>query len=244
MAEGGWDGWLSPRAWIPAGVVLGLVMLGAGLFAGRQWLAGDDKQDLTVITCQVGEEGCEARQPTHWHADFALFIDGQKFNFDQPQFISEEGNEISPVVHMHEPRSGVVHVHYTGTTWDEFLRSIGFRLTDKTTPEGSAGAPACLAMPDGTKHCEEGGKSLKFIVNGVKVDGIAFSDIGDLDRVLISYGSEGVDDVLKTQWPQVSDEACIPSERCPERGTDPDEPCTGKGSCTALPGPRRELHPA
>ena len=50
-------------------------------------------------------------------------------------------------------------------------------------------------MPDGTRHCDEGGKSLKFIVNGVKVDGIAFSDIGDLDRVLISYGSESVDDV-------------------------------------------------
>ena len=52
---------------------------------------------------------------------------------------------------------------------------------------------------------------------------------------------ESVDDVLKTQWSQVSDEACIPSERCPERGIDPDEPCTGKGTCTAVPAPRREL---
>ena len=238
MAENSrWDGWLSPRAWIPAAAVLGIVMLGAGVFAGWQWVA-DEKQSLTVESCQIGEEGCEARQAVHWHADFALFIDGKQFDFGGDEFISTEEEEKSAYAHIHEPRETVVHVHYSGTTWQDWFQILGFDLSDKMTPAGKVGAPTCLTMPDGTKHCEGNGKTFKFIVNGVKVDGIATSDITDLDRVLISYGAESLEDVQKNQLPQVTDEACIPSERCPERGSDPEEPCKGQGTCTYVP--RRE----
>jgi len=211
-------------------------MLGAGVVVGWKWIA-DEKQDLTVVTCRVGDEGCESRQATHWHADFALFMDGQQFKFDDPKFISTEDEEKSAYAHIHDPRHTVVHVHYTGTTWQEFFDILGFDLNDRSTVTGAVGGPACLTMPDGTKHCDGNGKTFKFIVNGVKVDGVATLDITDLDRVLISYGPESFDDVLKNQWPQVTDQACIPSERCKDRGSDPDEPCTGQGTCTYLPRP-------
>ena len=209
-------------------------MLAAGLLVGWKWIA-DEKQDVVVETCRVGEEGCQPRVSVHWHADFALFIEGRKYDFNQERFFSTEEELIDANVHIHAPRINVVHVHRSLTTWDEFFRSIGFELLDKTTAVGTAGGKTCLKTPEG-EHCEGDGKTFKFIVNGVKVDGIALSDVTDLDRVLVSFGTESYEDVLRTQWPQVSDEACIPSGRCEERGVDKNEPCSKfDTTCTALP---------
>jgi hypothetical protein len=119
----------------------------------------------------------------------------------------------------------VVHVHRSLTTWDQFFRSLEFKLTDDSTIAGQGGATTCLTMPDGEEFCEGDGNTFKFIVNGVAVDGVANSEIGDLERVLISYGPETLEEVMRDQWPQVSDEACIPSGRCLERGDPGDEPC-------------------
>ena len=50
---------------------------------------------------------------------------GQRFDFSDPAFVSTEDHTLSPNVHVHKPRFTVVHVHREGTTWDEFLRSLG-----------------------------------------------------------------------------------------------------------------------
>ena len=57
--------------------------------------------------------------------------------------------------------------------------------------------------------------------------------IGDLQRVLISYGPE-TDDQVRAQFAQVDDDACIPSERCGERigPNEQKEQCHGTGACT------------
>lgn len=230
MEDGGrWDGWLAPKVWIPAVAIVGVAFLAAGIILGMNVLA-DSKQELVVQTCRVGEPGCESRQSVHWHADFALFIDGRQFDFNQDRFLSEENDELSATVHIHEPRTTVVHVHRSGTTWGEFFDSLGFKLTDKTLP--NLGGPSCLELPSGERVCDGDGKTLKFVVNGVQADGISETDITDLDRVLVSYGSESAEDVMAKQWTQVSDEACIPSGRCMERGADPKEPCGKFGATT------------
>ncbi|MEX0782859.1 MAG: hypothetical protein WD557_09430 [Dehalococcoidia bacterium] len=219
-------GWLSPKALLPAGAILSVAMLVAGVLVGWKWIA-DEKQDVNVVTCDPGPD-CQARVPVHWHADFALFIEGEQYDFNQDEFFSTEDELVNANVHIHAPRINVVHVHRSLTTWDEFLRSIGFELTDKTTIAGQAGQPLNLKLPNGDEFREENGNTFKFMVDGVRVDGVAITEIGDLDRVLVSYGPETFEDVERDQLPQVSDEACIPSGRCLERG-DPrleDEPCS------------------
>jgi hypothetical protein len=208
----GWDGWLSPRIWVPGLVVL----LGAIAVLAILALRDDGTASANPGNPPIGRVG------VHEHADFALYIRGQRFDFNQPQFISTAERELSPAAHIHAPRTNVVHVHLDRTTWDEFFRSLGFELTDDS-----------LKLPDGTLLKDNERETLKFYVNGVHVDALMFSNIRDLDRVLISYGPETREEVERTQLPLVTDEACIVSGRCLDR-IDPNEPpeeCSGQGAC-------------
>lgn len=212
------DRQLSGRVWIP--VVSALAVVSAVLLGVVVFRPSNSNADASAV---VGTTD-SLRQPVHWHADFAVFVNGERFDFDKPEFISNEGEENNPWVHIHEPRPTVVHVHREQTTWDEFLRSLGFELTDSK-----------LALPDG-RVLESGDEAkLKFYVNGVRVDTIMFEPIADLIRVLITFGPEGDDEVRATQIPMVTDQACIPSELCLDRvpAVPEPEPCTkSSGSCT------------
>ncbi len=219
-------------AWrIPAAILAGSVILAAALV-----LVFRDSTEASTASrfqeCPPGTPGCELRQVIHEHADFALIIRGQQFDFGQPQFISNENNEKSPNAHVHDPRHTVVHVHREQTTWDEFFRSLGFKLTDPTF--GIPVEKTCLEMPSGEKLCNTATETFKFVMNGTLVDGVADLDIAGLSRLLISYGSESEARVMQ-QFSGVSDEACIPAGVCQARGTgagEHGEPCAkASGQC-------------
>jgi hypothetical protein len=221
----------SARIWAGAAVVLAAAaaVLG-GLLAWRWDGSGENTERRADAPWTAGGP----RAPTHEHADFALVIRGQRFDFGQPQFLSDaEGRELSEHVHIHAPRLTVVHVHSTLVTWDEFFRSLGFTLTDPSFP-GVTPDRTCLRLPSGEKLCNSGTERWSFIANGVPVDGLATVTIGDLDRVLFSYGPETPEEALAKYWGLVTDQACIPSELCRAR-IPPDEPpetCSGRGACT------------
>lgn len=222
---GRWDGWLGPRTWIPAAAILGAIIVALGVVAALAL-----RDDGGSESADGGAHS--SRPPLHDHADFLLFIRGQKWDFNQEKYFSDTpGKELSPNVHLHAPRFNVVHVHTSLTTWDEFLRSLGFTLDDPSF-QGVTEDRTCLSTPDGQKLCNTATEKWKFIANGVQVDGISNVYIGDLTRVLISYGTEPVETVLKEQWAQITDEACIPSGACPQRAEADYEPCSGAGQCT------------
>lgn len=201
--EPGWDWWLAPRIWLPAAIIFVGALAVVGVLLVVHWDSGN------------GPAGAgELRPPQHVHADFHLVVRGQRFDFNKPEFVSTEEKHLSENVHIHAPRFTVVHSHRFGTTWDEFFRSVGFRLSDPTN--GARAGQICMTFPDGTRLCNTATESWKFVVNGVRIDGVANLDIQDLNRVVISYGSED-DAALMTQYALVSDEACIPSEVCVAR---------------------------
>ncbi|MCC6381319.1 MAG: hypothetical protein IT304_02365 [Dehalococcoidia bacterium] len=227
------------RRLLSASVLLPL----AGLFAVAAAVLGvllalgvnGEAEGVTFTSCKVGEEGCQLRSPIHVHADFALVVRGQKYNFDQSKYIAEEGGIESPYAHVHRPRTNIVHVHYSNTTWDDFFSAIKFKLTDPTLP-GVTPQNTCLQLDDGNKYCASAGETFKFFVNGVQVDGIAFTTINDLDRVLISFGPEAAEQVTTDQLPQLTDEACILSERCKARAPADPEPCSASSQSCTKPG--------
>lgn len=219
-----WDGWLRPKQWVPILGVLTLAVIALAVVLVLN-LNADGGTPAPAATA--------GRVPIHEHADFLVFIRGEQFDFNQPQFVSHaDGKELSDHVHIHDPHYTVVHSHLSGTTWDEFFTSLGFTLTDPSFP-GIDTARTCMTLPDGTKLCDTATETWKFIANGVPVDGLSNVDISDLSRVVFSYGPETIDDVLANQWTKVSDEACILSELCLAR-IDPNAPpeeCQGQGVC-------------
>ena len=208
---------LAPRIWLP------IIVLLMGAVVALAVLLVLNSGDSGPVECELGTPGCELRQPVHWHADFAVYIRGERYDFNQERFASDEEDELSENVHMHGERENVVHVHREGTTWWEFFDSLGFELTD-----------ACLTTPEGEQFCNSETEQLSFVLNGVKLDALAFQDITDIDRALISYGSES-DAELMQQYAQVTDEACIVSllceERIPEGGIEDEPSCAGRGQC-------------
>jgi hypothetical protein len=219
-----WDGWLGPKQWIPIAAILAIAVIALSIVLG--FTLGDDNSSTA---------SADPGQATHQHADFALFIEGKQFDFNQPQFISTEDKETDPWVHIHEPRATVVHVHKLGITWDYFLHSLGFKLDDPSFAALAQATPdkTCLTIPTGEKYCQTATETFKFYVNGVKVDGVSNTGIHDLDRVLISYGSENEADVVANQLTKVTDQACIPSERCKSRIPAGEQPelCTVTNNC-------------
>lgn len=221
-----WDGWLGPRQWMP---ILGILSIAVIALAVLLILNMRDEDSGGSGTPSTG-----ARPITHEHADFAVLIRGEMIDFNQPQYLSDtEGNELSEHVHIHARRFSVVHVHSALTTWDEFFRTLGFKLTDPSF-SGVGDAQTCMVLPDGEELCNTETERWSFIANGVPVDGMALVNIGDLDRILFSYGPETPEEARDRYFDLVTDQACIPSVLCTERipADEPPETCSGKGQCT------------
>jgi hypothetical protein len=119
---------------------------------------------------------------THYHANFALYINGVKEEFANPLFYEEvqscsvdNSNEPKARVHMHENKNHVIHVHDNAVTWGQFFANLGYGLTNDaiTTDKG--------VFVDG-----EGG-ALTFVLNGQEVNVIANQVIQSEDVLLVDY---------------------------------------------------------
>jgi cell division protein FtsI/penicillin-binding protein 2 len=71
---------------------------------------------------------------THYHANFAVYANGQREQFKSPQYYEEvkicDLNGTSPQarVHMHNEENGVIHVHDKAVTWGDFFENLGWTI--------------------------------------------------------------------------------------------------------------------
>ena len=163
-----------------AGAIAGVLLVGAARFAGQPH-----------------------EHPVHYHANWAVFIDGERLDLSADRYMEDvtrcsvDPSLVEPEdrVHMHENDQDVVHVHAAGVTWGHLLANLGFTLSDD------------LLVTDAGSYVDDGSRSLKFILNGNEVRSIRNRRIGDLDRLLISYGAENVEEVVRTQYPAIQSSA-------------------------------------
>ncbi len=149
----------------PVIFIIGL-LLGATLIAGLHYI-------------QFAGDG------VHHHANFAVYVDGERQEFDNFTFYEEiqacsPGDELQPSsrAHMHEMVNSVVHVHDEGVTWGHFFANLGYSLSDEA-----------LETRDAVYIDDEGGE-LRFILNGQATNVVANQLIGDGDKLLIDYSSD------------------------------------------------------
>ena len=152
-------------------------------------------------------------EKVHEHADFAVYLEGQKFNFTKAKYQSSETNPLDPEAHLHDGNGEVTHKHRKGVTLGYFFESIGMKFDSQ-----------CFVTDEDKEYCNTDSKKLKMYVNGKINEQFGSYEFTDLDKILITYGNEtGVADQITS----ISDNACLYSEKCPERGKPPTENCVG-----------------
>ncbi|HCZ28836.1 TPA: hypothetical protein DHU97_03810 [Candidatus Saccharibacteria bacterium] len=126
----------------------------------------------------------------HYHANFAVYINGQREAFKSLKYYEETAAAVcaaepheakmTPLsrVHMHGMVSDVVHVEDELVTWGNFFAVLDWGVGDTYFSTGQ------------DVYTTAGGKKLTFMVNGKKVDSITNRVIGDQDKVLINYGNQ------------------------------------------------------
>jgi hypothetical protein len=142
-------------------------------------------------------------EPTHYHANFALFVNGERVDLSADEYMEDVatcvvGETVHPRAraHLHNNDPNVAHVHHEGVTWGHLLANLGFGLGDDH-----------LAMDDERILVDGGENTLKFILNGAPQYAVHNELIRPGDRLLISYGPETEAEVIRAQAPQVPADA-------------------------------------
>lgn len=120
----------------------------------------------------------------HYHANFAVFVNGERLLFDNFTFYEEVqscgGDNVNNPkirVHMHDQINHIVHVHDEASTWGHFFANLGMTAGDtvfKTADD---------VYIDGQNNTE-----IKYVLNGENVQTVANRTIQSEDTLLISIG--------------------------------------------------------
>jgi hypothetical protein len=149
-----------------------LRIVGFAFLAGVLWLIA-----LRFVTLQS--------DAVHYHANFGIFVDGQRLPLDSPLYYEEVqacgGDEVfNPKirVHMHDQVSHVLHVHDAGATWGHFFANIGMTHGDS------------VFRIDNKVYTDSEATPITYILNGRTVGSTANTTIRSEDTLLVSIGTD------------------------------------------------------
>jgi hypothetical protein len=137
---------------------------------------------------------------THYHANFAVYLNGTRESFKSPQYYQEVKicdlhGTVTPQMrtHMHNEEAGIIHGHDDGVTWGQFFENLGWYI-----------GPDFIRTTDKLYTADEVNK-LHIVLNGDDLTGLSTITnevIGDRDRLLVSFGSVEAS-VLDTEYKSV-----------------------------------------
>lgn len=144
---------------------------------------------------------------THYHATFAVFVNGQRQEFEEAGFYEEVVSctlaEENPAarVHMHRPDNDIVHVHDDQVTWGNFFENIGFSISDRHLKTNSQ------------LYVGRDSSPVVFWLNGQPVRSPANRVIENEDVLMVSYGTAN-EPALRQQYEATSnDEAAAANQQ-------------------------------
>ena len=165
-----------------------LKLIGISFFVGALWVVA-----LRFVTLRSNA--------VHYHANFALYVKGERVTLDSPLYYEEVqacGGEAvdNPKIrtHLHNQVNDVVHVHDNGVTWGHFFANIGMTNGDK------------VFRIDNTVYIDSEKMPITFILNGEKVESSANVLIKSEDKLLVSIGTTE-ELKLQEQYASISDSA-------------------------------------
>lgn len=159
----------------------------------------------------------ENPDPNHTHADFAIFMNGEQMDFSKNEYMSglpaddaahdEDSEHKHEYLHLHDNVGTVIHSHKPGQTIGEFFASIGLTASDDCFLE----------------TCNTDDARWRMFVQQEEIPMNMDYVFSDVDQILVSYGA--TDAEIQEQFTQVTDDACLYSKTCPQRGDPPAENC-------------------
>ncbi len=120
----------------------------------------------------------------HTHADLNIYINGERLilakqeNYMKSSFMHLDNNQ-NP-----DDANSVLHMHAKKVPLWLFFRSLGINLTKDS-----------LTLTNGRILKNENGNTLKFYLDGKRVDDLSGYSFQPLDKLLISYGPENDENV-------------------------------------------------
>lgn len=132
----------------------------------------------------------------HYHANFAVYINGQREQFQGPRYYEETEETMcasnnahsenpSSRAHLHDNVNDVVHIEDHLVTWGNFFENLGWVVSPQVI------ASLSQVMPADSDH------KISFILNGKPVKDITSRVIQDQDRLLVDYGNTASQDLQK-----------------------------------------------
>lgn len=157
-------------------------------FTKTRWFLFSAGLALGVLALLIIRLFTYSPEATHYHANFAVYLNGQRFTFNGAQYYQEvsictaaHGISIPQQrAHMHDNINSVIHVHDHAVTWGQFFDNIGWTL-----------GPDLIETDDGTLYRTNGNDKLHIILNGNDYTGLNSIQnmiIKDEDRLLVSFG--------------------------------------------------------
>ena len=171
----------SPLLWFTGGLLLGVLALGLLRF---------------VLL--------PAPDVVHYHANWALWVQGERVDFSADRYMEDvaactmDPSQVTGPgrVHMHENNPDVVHVHHGGATWAHLLQNLGW------------GIGSDWLVTDRRELIEAvGGARLTFVLNGFEVPPAQDRVIRPGDRLLISFGTESSEALVRERFETVATSA-------------------------------------
>lgn len=144
-------------------------------------------------------------ETVHYHANFAVYINGQKESFSAMNYYEEtaatecgesEVPEDTPMsrTHMHGNVNDVIHVEDSRVTWGNFFTVLGWNV-----------GTSYLATRD-TVYRSDDQAQVSYLLNGKKINNVANTVIGDQDKLLVNYGAQTTDE-LNQEFSQIQNNA-------------------------------------
>jgi Cu+-exporting ATPase len=163
--------------------------------------------------------------PNHTHADFSVYILDNKIDFSKQQYMSNEEKFLDKYFHMHDSIGTLIHRHKPGLSIGQFFTSLSIPMSKN-----------CLTIDSQTNVCTNAKWQWKLFVNGTEQAFDPAYVFHDTDHLLLTYGA--ADAQISKELKAITDDACLYSRTCPERGKAPTENCIADPAvpCMAPPG--------
>lgn len=129
----------------------------------------------------------------HIHADWKVYINGKSLDLSDKSHMARimSNQPVSSFIHVDsgapqpEKTGEVIHMHATGVPLWIFFKSVGIDFNKD-----------CITI-ENNQYCNNENKKIRFFVNGKENKEFENYVFNDLDKILISYGSENGEEIKK-----------------------------------------------